>query len=122
MTFEFFLFLKSKNAVRITKLKPLRGSDIPRTIEHVQRKKIKLVDTAIESLNERFPKGELCSNFFIFDPKQTPSTKEQLKTYGDKEIETLGGYFGENQLIYKSSNEEAEFFGEMVCPKLIDAS
>jgi len=53
----------------------------------------------IEALNERFPNVELYDALSIFDPKLIPKTEKQISTYGSKEINILGDFYGQNKTV-----------------------
>ncbi|CAG8851563.1 10377_t:CDS:1, partial [Gigaspora margarita] len=52
----------------------------------------------IEALQERFPHSDLYNALSIFDIKLFPKTEKQIATYGQKEIEFLGNYYGDSRV------------------------
>ena len=53
----------------------------------------------IEALEERFPNVELYDALSIFDPKLIPKTEKQILTYGVKEINILGDFYGQDKMV-----------------------
>jgi Domain of unknown function (DUF4371)/hAT family C-terminal dimerisation region len=60
----------------------------------------------IDAIQRRFPQTELYSSFSIFDPKEIPDDDNQLNSYGIREIEFLGKFYGETK--YVDGNEFQE--------------
>jgi len=56
-------------------------------------------EAMIEALQERFPNSDLYNALSIFDVKLFPKTERQIATYGQKEIEFLGNYYGNSKVV-----------------------
>jgi hypothetical protein len=55
-------------------------------------------EAMIEALQERFPHSELYNALSIFDVKLFPKNERQMVTYGQKEVEFLGKYYGDSKV------------------------
>ena len=56
-------------------------------------------EAMIEALQERFSNSDLYNALSIFDVKLFPKTERQIATYGQKEIEFLGNYYGDSKVV-----------------------
>jgi hypothetical protein len=70
----------------------LHSNDLPNFIKD-------FTTAIIEALKERFPNSELYDALSIFDPKLLPKTERQMITYGLKEINILGDFYGQNKTV-----------------------
>ena len=59
--------------------------------------KIPYIDGIVKQLNERFPNVICLDAFSIFDPKNVPSSNEQLIAYGQNKIDHLKAHYGEGE-------------------------
>src|SRR5436305_13202907 len=53
----------------------------------------------IGALKERFLNSELYDALSIFDTKLLPKTESQMTTYGSKEINLLGDFYGQSKTV-----------------------
>jgi hypothetical protein len=60
----------------------------------------------IDAIKRRFPQTELYYSFSIFDPKEIPDDVSQLNSYGNREIEFLGKFYGEVKYVDENEFQE----------------
>ncbi|CAG8772006.1 3293_t:CDS:1, partial [Ambispora leptoticha] len=53
----------------------------------------------VENLQLQFPDQEIMTAFQIFDPKQLPTDRCLLVTYGNYEITKIGEFYGRSKII-----------------------
>ncbi|CAG8855865.1 43790_t:CDS:1, partial [Gigaspora margarita] len=76
-----------KSFKKLFKRKNIDESEVPLFVQDFAK-------AVIESLKERFPDHDLIDSFRILDPKELPTDKSILGSYGQDSIQKLIGFYG----------------------------